>query len=344
MKRRYASALLAAAVLLSAAGCAQERTPQYQATFLGLFDTVTTIVGYGGTREEFEATAQWLHDALEEYHRLYDIYNAYSGVSNLKTINDHPGEAVEVDRRIIDLLLEAKEINTLTGGRVNPAMGSVLSLWHTYRAQGIDRPEEAGLPPMSALLAAAEHTDIDKVVIDEAASTVRLADPKLSLDVGAIAKGYAAQRVCEAAEEAGLSGLLLSVGGNVCAVGVRPDGKDWRVSIQDPEDSTGSLHVLALVEQTLVTSGGYQRYYTVNGTRYHHIIDPDTLMPAAYVSAVSVLAEDSGRADALSTALFNLPYEAGAALVERLDGVEALWVFHNGEERMSAGFEAAILN
>lgn len=336
--KRICPVLLAAALLLGVAGCAREEA-KYQATFLSLFDTVTTIVGYGGTREEFEEKAQTLHDALEEYHRLYDIYNSYPDLNNLKTVNDRAGEAVEVDRRIIDLLLEAKEMDARTGGKVNVAMGSVLSLWHDYRVWGIDHPEDAALPPMEELRAAAEHTDIDDVVIDEDASTVRLADPGMRLDVGAIAKGYAAQRVCEEAESAGLTGLLLSVGGNVRAIGTRSGGADWKVSIQDPEDASGSLHLLALGDQTLVTSGGYQRYYTVDGVRYHHIIDPDTLMPAAYFSAVSVLSEDSGRADALSTALFNLPYEEGAALAGEL-GVDALWVFHDGSERMTGGFEA----
>ena len=347
MKRRMKqsmAAALAAAMLFALPGCAGNRGPEltrYQATFLTLFDTVTTIVGYSTSKEAFTADAQFIHDELEEYHQLYDIYNDYPGVTNIKTLNDRAGQGpVPVDRRIVDLLLEAKEMDRETGGKVNVAFGSVLSIWHAYREAGIEDPEGARLPPMEELRAAAEHTDIGEVVVDEAASTVELADPAMRLDVGAIAKGYAVQKVCDAAREKGIGSLLVSVGGNVCAIGSQDGrGTPWRAGIQDPVDKDAEyLKVLGLVDQTLVTSGSYQRYYTVEGQTYHHIIDPDTLMPADYFTAVTVLSKDSGRADALATALFNLPYEDGLALVEGMEGTEAMWVMKDGEQRFSEGF------
>lgn len=347
IQTKSTAAALAAAVLLSLAGCAapaQETTDhRYQASFLVLFDTVTTVVGYAESEGAFQETASFIHDGLEEYHQLYDIYHTYDGINNIKTINDSAGAApVQVDRKIIDLLLEAKEMNSFTGGKVNVAMGSVLSLWHTYREMGIDDPENATLPPMEELNAAAAHTDIDDVMIDEKNNTVYLKDPAMRLDVGAIAKGYATQRVCDAARAAGMTSLLVSVGGNVCAIG-DGNGKPWLVGVQDPAQeasSTDYLHTMDLVDQTLVTSGSYQRYYTVDGQTYHHIIDPDTLLPADYFLAVTVLSQNSGVADAMSTALFNLPYETGLALVEALGGTEAMWVNKDGTLAYSAGFLA----
>ena len=123
--------------------------------------------------------------------------------------------------------------------------------------------------------------------------------------------------------------MLLNLGGNVCALGTRADGKPWRINVQDPDDASAALATVELSDASFVTSGGYQRYYTVDGVNYHHIIDPDTLMPAEYVKAVTVTHADSGLADAFSTALFNLPYEEGRALAEE-NGVSAVWELLDG--------------
>ncbi|MBQ8835276.1 MAG: FAD:protein FMN transferase [Oscillospiraceae bacterium] len=339
-KAKRAVILLLAAVLL--AGCSREVTgaqKQYNATFLTLFDTVTTIVGRAESEEAFTETAQSIHDALLEYHRLFDIYNDYEGVNNLKTVNDNAGLApVTVDERIIRLLLDCKDYYELTGGMVNPAMGSVLSLWHEARNDGIDDPANAYLPDGEALKAAAEHMDFDSVVIDEAASTVYISDPEVQLDVGAIAKGWAVQRVCETAP----AGLLISVGGNVCATGPKDDsGTPWVVGIQNPDGGDQYLHTLYVTSGSVVTSGDYQRAYMVDGKLYHHIIDPETLYPSAYWRSVTILCADSGLADALSTALFLLPQEEGQALLDKC-GAEAMWVASDGSITYSPGFEENI--
>lgn len=329
-------AALVIALLLP--GCAWQESAigphRYEASFLTLFDTVTTVVGYADDEESFRAQTQSLHDALLEYHQLFDIYHTYPGINNLKTVNDNAGVApVKTDRRLIEMLLVCRELYELTDGRVNAAMGSVLSLWHEARLAGIDDPENAALPDAQALRDASQHMDFSDVIIDEEASTVYLRDPALRLDVGAIAKGYAVGRVCQDAPE----GLLVSVGGNVFATGGKPDGSPWIVGVQDPNSPGSNLHTLWISQGAVVTSGDYQRYYTVNGVRYHHIIDPQTLMPAGAWRCVTVLCPDSGIADALSTALFLLSREEGQALLEHY-GAEAMWVTANGEELFSPGF------
>lgn len=328
--------------LLLLAGCAPTAAPQetdgpkrYDATFLTLFDTVTTVVGYADSEQEFQATVQGLHDELLEYHQLYDIYNDYEGIVNLKTVNDSAGgPPVEVDRRILDLLLFCRDLYDTTGGQVDVTLGSVLSLWHEAREAGINDPERAALPDPDALAQAAEHTGFDCLVIDEERSTVQLTDPEARLDVGAVAKGYAVERVCETAPE----GLLISVGGNVRATGPKPDGQSWVVGIQSPDGEKDEfLHTVYAKDISVVTSGDYQRYYTVDGVRYHHIIDPTTLYPANYWRAVTILCPDSGLADALSTALFTLPQDEGQALLDRC-GAEAMWVGLDGGLLYSPGF------
>ena len=339
--KRLVCALLCAAMLLT--GCiapAQQKT-RYNATFLTLFDTVTTIVGFAESEEEFRAAAQSIHDELLSYHQLFDIYNDYDGINNLKTINDNAGIApVKVDRVIIDLLLDCRKYYDLTGGMVNAAMGSVLHLWHEARNDGIDDPLNAYLPDADALARAAEHISMDSVMIDESAGTVFITDSETRLDVGAIAKGWATERAAKNASE----GLLISVGGNVRATGNKDEkGSPWVVGIQDPDNAENYLHSIYVRSDrgSVVTSGDYQRTYAVDGVLYHHIIDPVTLYPSTHWRSVTIVCADSGAADALSTALFLMDYEAGLALLRQFDA-EAMWVAPDGTMLYSPGFTELI--
>ena len=244
-----------------------------------------------------------------------------------------------MDPILMDLLKDCKAYGELTQGRVNVAMGAVLRLWHDCRSDGIDDPANARLPEQSLLEDASEHCSLENLVLDEENHTVFLADPELRLDVGAIAKGWAVQHLAQTLPE----GLLISVGGNVCATGPKSaDGTPWVIGIQDP-DGGAYLHTITLIRGSVVTSGDYQRAYTVDGKVYHHIIDPDTLYPAAYWRSVRVVCEDSGLADALSTALFTLPLEEGMALAAQC-GAEAMWLDADYNKYYSPGFSGLIRN
>lgn len=354
MKRiRQAAVLIIAAVIFLLAAYSQiagkqkkdDDPERYSATFLDVFDTQTEIIGYGASEEEFTAQVELLKEKLVYYHQLYDIYHDYEGVNNIKTINDNAGIApVKVDGEVIELLKLSRKMYELTGGQINVAMGSVLSIWHAYREEGVNDPESARLPQMAELESAAEHMDIQNIVIDEEASTVYLADPDMSLDVGSIGKGYAVQKVADYAREIGMEHALISVGGNICAVGERIDGTGWRLGIQNPDLNSDEAYVqkVDVKDQCVVTSGSYQRYYVVDGKQYCHIIDPDTLMPADYFASVSIITDDSGKADALSTSVYNMPLEEGIRFVNSLDGVEAMWILEDGSIRYSDNFEQYI--
>ena len=337
MKRIISLLAVMALLLCGCAGLGKPEQKQYTATFLTLFDTVTTIVGHAASQEAFTEQTQKIHDQLQVYHQLFDIYNDYEGVNNLKTVNDQAGIApVKVDKAIIDLLTDCRDFYELTSGRVNVAMGSILSLWHVARNRGISDPANAALPNSEELEQAAEHIRFEEILIDEAASTVYIPDAEMSLDVGAIAKGWATQRVAENAP----AGMLISVGGNVCATGPKQGEHPWVIGIQNPNGGD-YLHTIYVESGCVVTSGDYQRTYTVEGKQYHHIIDPDTLMPAAYWRSVSIVCQDSALADALSTALFLLPLEDGRALAEQC-GADVLWIDTEGNEYMTPGFESII--
>lgn len=344
--RKVSAVALVIILAFNLSSCGSPGEKRYEAQFLELFDTITTVVAYMDSKEEFSKQVELMREDLTIYHQLYDIYEDYEGVANIKTINDNAGkQAVKVDRRIIDLLLFSRDAYELTGGKVNVAFGAVLSIWHDYRTEGIDDPLNAKLPPFEMLKAASLHTDINKMIIDEAKSTVYLADPEMSLDVGAIAKGYATEQISRLARERGFTSGLISVGGNIRIIGTKGNkGEPWNMGITNPdtESEQKNLRIVLLADKSLVTSGNYIRYYTVNGKEYHHIIDPETLYPSAYFTAVTIVCEDSGLADALSTAVYNMPFEQGLAFIESLPEAEAFWVFPDGEQRFSSGFQALL--
>ncbi len=240
-------ALLVLAALLS--GCSP-RKEVYQEVYLDAFDTVTTLRGYETGEERFQQRSEQVHQALLEYHRLFDIYHDCSG--GLKQVNDNAGlTPVKVDARVMELLLDCRADYERTGGKVNIAMGSVLHLWHEAREQGLADPASAKLPDLAQLQEASKHCSFDTVLLDEENGTVFLSDPQQRLDVGAIAKGWAAQRVSELLPE----GYMLNLGGNVCALGSKPDGSPWRIGIQSPMDMSEFLCVVNLENRCAVTIG-----------------------------------------------------------------------------------------
>lgn len=308
---------------------------------------MTQIIGYCDSKEEFEKYSKMIKNELQTYHRLYDIYNDYDGINNIKTINDNAGiKAVKVDEKIIDLIEFSMDMYKKTDGAFNIALGSVLTIWHDYRADGIDHPDNAKLPPMDTLLEANNHTDINNIIIDKENSTVYLADKEMSLDVGSVAKGYATEKVAQYIEKKGLKQALMSVGGNIRAIGGKDkNNDDWKSGITNPLDKNGTdpyIKTVRLKDMSLVTSGDYQRYYTVDGKKYHHIINDHTLMPSDYFTSVTILTQDSGYADALSTSIFNMPYEEGVKLINSLDNTEAIWLYKDGTIKYSDNFKSFI--
>lgn len=348
MIKKVISIILLILILFSLAACGEKELTRYESEFIMLFDTATRIVGFAQSKEKFTEYSQVIYDNLKEYHQLYDIYNDYEDINNIKTINDNAGiKPVKVDKRIIDLLKFSKDLYEKTNGKTNIAFGSVLKIWHEYRTEGIEDPDNAALPSEDELRRAFEHTNIEDIVIDEELSTVFLKDPLMSLDVGSIAKGYATEQVSKTVKDSGMTSGLLSVGGNIRAINNNvTTNAPWNVGIQNPEASTGQsvIEIVKLENRSLVTSGDYERYYTVDGEKYNHIIDPDTLYPSKYFTSVSIICKDSGVADALSTAIFCMPFEEGVRLINSMPETEAMWIFSDKTIKYSDNFESFIKN
>ena len=348
MTRRGGIALVLCVALAAVVGFSfwQDRTAPkaYTATWWDVFDTVTVVTGYASSEEEWQQQSQAIHDDLLHYHQLFDIYNTYDGLTNMATVNAQAGQgSVTVDDDLFALLQFGKQAYDLTDGACNIAAGTVLSLWHDARtAAEAASPETALtagiLPPETALQQAAGHMNMDDLVLDEAAQTVQFADPELQLDVGGIAKGWAVEQTAQKAEVRGLTSAILNVGGNVRSIGKKPDGSRWTAGVQDPDGEEYLAQVSLEPGQSLVVSGDYQRYFTVDGVRYHHLIDMTTLQPARYCRSVAILCTDSGMGDALSTGLFCLPQDQGQAVLAKVDGASALWVLEGDVLSPSSGW------
>ena len=340
MKRRL-TALLLVLLCLPLTAC-QKQQNLYSATWFDLFDTVAIVQGYADSQDSWNAQTQAMYSDLQRYNELFDIYHHYDGVINLYDVNARAAAApVQVSDELYAFLRWCKDTAyPAANGATNIAAGAVLRLWHDARESDSPAPPDA-----DAIAAALAHIDIEDLVLDDAAQTVYFTDPEMALDVGAVGKGYAVEQTARAAQARGLTSALLNIGGNVRAIGTKPDGSQWSGGVENPWNasdvytaSSSYVSGVNMSDMALVTSGNYQRYYVVDGVRYHHLIDPDTLWPARYFDSVSVLSPDSGAADCLTTGLFCMSLEDGQKLIESLDGVEALWCTPDGEVIQSSGW------
>lgn len=345
--RRLAIFLTIICLLPALSGCAQASYEKYTYSFFGTFDTVITIQGFAPSKESFEQVTAKAQEQFQAYHQMFDRYHAYEGVNNLYTLNHSAAKApVQVPAPLFNLLSYGKRMYTETGGLVNIALGAVLELWHDARDVADANPSDAYLPEMEKLKGASLNADIADLVLDDDAQTVFYANAALQVDLGAVAKGYATELVAQEMLKSEVSSFYINAGGNV-RVGHPPmDGrKNWGIGIQDPDGmvmtdaNSDILEVLFLHNTSVVTSGDYQRFFMLDGKRYHHIVSPQTLMPSDHMRSVTVITEDSGYADLLSTALFLMPYEEGRAYVDGLDGVEALWVLNDRTVHMTEGLQ-----
>lgn len=316
---------------------------KYSRRVLDIFDTEITLMGYTRAQEEFDQAFEATVALLRRCDRIFDAYNGYEDLNNLYYVNRHAAESpVVIPEELFSLISWCREQWDRGLRSTNIAMGAVLSIWHEYREEGLNDPASAKLPPKEALLAASEHTDFDNVILDAEKQTVFFSDPEITLDIGAVAKGWAADAAVPYLKEH-MPSFLLSLGGNVYAGDPPLDGRaNWAVGVQDPRPDEGGgglmyRDIVDVHDLTVVTSGDYWRYYVVDGQRYHHIIDPETLFPSTKMLSVTIICESSTLADFLSTTLFVLSPEDGLSLIEGMEGVEALWMLPDGTEQASSG-------
>ena len=275
---------------------------------------------------------------LQSFERIQEIENEMSiriSTSELSKINDNAGiKPVVVSDDTFDVIKEALAIASLSNGAFDPTVGPLVSAWNI----GSDG---ARVPPQEEIDSLLPLVGYDMVTLNENDKSVYLENEGMMLDLGGIAKGYAADEVAKILASHDVNNAIINLGGNVLTVGTRVDGSKWRIGVQNPELERGGYVMVAhLEDQALVTSGPYERYLEVDGVIYHHILDTNTGYPVVTnLTSASIIADNSFISDALSTAVYSLGLEKGMALIDSIDGIEALFIDDDKNIYTSKGFE-----
>jgi len=300
-----------------------------------LMDTLVSISTYGTDTDLLKLATE---EAFAEMRRIAELTNRFSESdpltykkSDVNRINKMAGiEAVTVDKDVFNMLKLAKKYNELTEGVFDITIGPVMDLW------GFGQ-EEQSLPSSLEIKKVLELVDSKNIILNEDLCTVYLSRKSMSLDLGAVAKGYAVEKAVNILEKQGIKSALIDAGGNIRVLGKKDNDKLWKVGIQDPRDTSSLVGILSLVDESAVTSGDYYRSIEINGKIYNHIISPKTGFPVGDNMSVTVITKDAFTADVLSTALFLMESQQAVALAEELEGIEAFIVNADQEILMTSG-------
>lgn len=326
MKRLFIGGLLVAALMLAGCGAQTSAEESSQSREVYAMDTVMTLEAYG------QNAAAALDEAVAEIERLDALWSIASSDGEIARLNAEKQITASADT--LALLTRAKEISAATDGLFSTTIAPLMEAWG-FTSGDYRVPDEAEL---SALLA---HVDDEEIAISDSTVTIP-ADAKV--DLGGIAKGFTSARVMEIFRENGVENGILSLGGNVQALGTKPDGSLWRVGLQDPADERALFATLELADKAVITSGAYERNFEQNGIVYHHIIDPRTGYPAeSGLSSVTIVSDDGTLADGLSTALFIMGKEAAVEFWRsHRDDFDMVLLADDGAVTVSAGIADAL--
>lgn len=300
--------------------CGNSAAPKTEQSFL--LDTIVTVTYYRDA--DRDAVLEAL-DLCRAYELVFSRTNPASELSRLNTAG-----SMSVSPALREVLTLALEYCRESGGRFDITLGGVSDLY--------DFGGNARRPDDAALAEALEHVGWEAVRID--GDTVTLSDPETVLDLGSVAKGWIADRMKELLAARGVEHAILSLGGNILCLGGRPDGAPYKVGIQYPErDSSALAATVSVRDESVVTSGVYERFFVENGEVFAHILDPETGLPLRNgLLAVSIVGPCSARCDALSTLCFVLGPDEGMRYVDALEGYEAVFITGDHVLHRSAGF------
>lgn len=298
--------------------------------------TLDTVVAVNVVTNSGRKASKAFDAVYADLDQLGKKIDFYSEQSEVHKINANAGlKAVEVSPETLELIKESLRIADTSGGSFDPTTGAVTVLWDFVKKERPDKKE---------LAKALKLVSYKNVKINEEKKTVFLTKKNMKIDLGGIAKGYAADRAVDILKKMGVTAALVAVAGDIRAYGVKPDGRSWKVGIQDPRPEDPSYNIFAalpLENKAISTSGDYQRFFEVEGVRYHHILDPQTGMPARGAESVSVIAEKAVDTDSLSTAVFVLGPRKGVALLKKL-GYEGVIVNEYGKILVTEGIKDII--
>ncbi len=308
------------------AGGTKEK-PLESESFLAL-GTTCTISLYGGGQQYFTESE-----------------NIISGIENRMSVNIEDSEVssvnaaagksgVRVSDDVFEVISAGLKFSELSSGTFDISIGPLVSLW------GIGGSGTA-VPPEEKILDALSHVDYRKVKL-EADNTIYLPEKGMALEPGGIAKGYAADAVAGYLRSSGVKSGLINLGGNVLALGTKPDGSSWRIGIQNPDSARGDyIGIVKVEDKAVVTSGKYERFFIgEDGKRYHHILSTETGFPVENgIAQVSIITAESMTADAMSTTVFSLGLEKGLKLAESMPELEAIIVMEDDTVYLTEGMK-----
>jgi len=289
-------------------------------------DTIVSVTIYQGGDEK---TAE---EAIALCRTYEDIFSRTDPDSELYRLNHR--EIAQISDELAFVLGKALEFAALSGGAFDPTIGTVSSLWN-FAAENPEVPEK------EAIHEGLSHVDYAGVTLS--GNTVTFHDPDTEIDLGAIAKGYIADQLCAFLKAEGVTSAIIDLGGNLYCLGSKERGKPFEIAVQQPFGSSSAVS-FRVQDLSVVTSGIYQRCFELDGRLYHHIISPQSGYPAETgLLSVTILAPTSLEADALSTTCFLLGAEAGAALVDEMDGIGAVFITEDGSILYSENYNWDIL-
>ena len=249
-------------------------------------DTYMTVTAYGKNAENA------VDEAVDEINRLETVLSAEKKESDIYKLNQTGSGTLSED-----IVSEALKINKATNGAFDISIYPLMVKWG-FTTQKYNVPSKSEI---SKLL---KNVDSSKIEFDEKSSSIKLGK-NMKIDLGGIAKGYTSSRVMQIFKDCGVTSGLVSLGGNVQALGTKTDGTDWQIAIENPDKSSDYIGVVSVKDKAVITSGGYERYFENNGKTYHHILDPKTGYPAeSGLKSVTIVSDNGTLADALSTSLF----------------------------------------
>lgn len=324
-KKKFVFLICLALLCLTFCGCQSSQSSPISKSGVYL-DTVITVTLYG---TEEESILDHCLSLCESYEALFS--RTMEG-SDVYRMNHAGGQLTQVSPETARLIEKAISYSNISDGAFDCTIAPLSTLW--------DFKNNPGQVPSQEEIEAARSL-VDYRTIQVSQTTVTLKNPSAAIDLGGIAKGYIADRLKDYLTSQGITSALINLGGNVLTIGSKPDGSPWNIGIQKPfAERNASIASLKVTDQSLVTSGTYERYFTVGGTVYHHLLDPATGYPAdTGLSSVTILSDDSIDGDALSTSCFVLGIDKGMELIESLPGVEALFVTSEDELLYSSGLE-----
>jgi len=315
---------MALLVFLSISACSTSSGPVTQTRQFPFALTTVTLYDHAG-KATFDACFERIGKILSEF-------NMYSADSEISKVNRAAGKgAVPVSQDFCDALNQALRLASLTDGLFDPTVGPLVTLWKI----GSDK---AHVPKPEEIRSALRLIGWRDAVLDRSARTVLLSRPGMTLDFGAILKGFAAVETGRVLHVHGVRSAVVDIGGSVLALGSRPDGSPWRIGIQTPGAPTGTyLGVVEVRDEVVNTSGSYEQFFTQNGRHYQHIFNPHTGYPVDNgVVSVTVVANRLQNADGPTLAIMALGFEQGLALARKL-GVEAIIIGQDHRIHMTSG-------